>query len=46
MVSENPAKMMGLSSKGSLESGKDADVVVFDSDINIKAVFVGGEKRV
>ena len=45
-VTENPAKMMGLSTKGSLGAGKDADIVVFDSDVNVKAVFVGGEKRV
>ena len=46
LVSENPAKMMGLSEKGSLSVGKDADVVVFDADVNVKSVFVSGEKRV
>ena len=46
MVSENPAKMMGLASKGTLREGMDADLVVFDSDINVKAVFVKGQRRV
>lgn len=46
MVSENPAKMMGLTSKGTLREGMDADLVVFDSDINVRAVFVLGQRRV
>ena len=43
MVSENPARVMGLENKGSLTSGYDADIVIFDTDINVKAVFVGGK---
>ena len=46
MVSENPAKMMGLNEKGRLADGMDADIVVFDNNINIQAVFVGGQRRV
>ena len=46
LITENPAKMMGLSDKGTLSDGKDADIVVFDAGINVKAAFVGGEKRV
>ena len=44
MMTENPAKMMGLSDKGRLVAGADADIVIFDGDVNVKAVFVGGKK--
>ena len=46
MVTENPAEMMGLSTKGALAEGMDADIVVFDEDINVKAAFVKGQRRV
>ena len=42
MITETPAKIMGLSNKGSLESGFDADIVVFDDSIEIKKVFAQG----
>lgn len=43
MITENPAKIMGIfGSKGSLEPGKDADIVIFDKDINIRRTMVGG----
>lgn len=44
MASENPAKHMGLDTKGSLEIGYDADILIFDKDINILNVFVGGNE--
>lgn len=40
MMTEVPAKIMGLNRKGRLQEGYDADVVIFDEDINIKKVFV------
>ena len=43
MMTEIPAKIMGLN-KGRLEAGKDADIVLFDDDINICGVFVNGNK--
>jgi N-acetylglucosamine-6-phosphate deacetylase len=44
MMTLTPAKVLGIDDrKGSLVSGKDADIVVFDQNINIRAVFVGGE---
>ena len=46
LITANPARVMGLSDKGALEGGKDADIVVFDADINVEAVFVGGVKKV
>ena len=43
MASLNPAKAFGIDKrKGSLEPGKDADVVVFDSSFRVKLVVVGG----
>ena len=43
MMCENPAKILGEQSKGRLEVGYDADIVIFDEDINVKTVFVGGQ---
>ena len=45
MLTKIPARIMGLN-KGELKSGFDADVVVFDENINIKSCFVGGKKVV
>ena len=39
MASETPAKIMGVfDRKGSIEEGKDADIIVFDRDINLTYV--------
>ncbi len=43
MMSDTPAKVMGFSSKGRIAPGMDADLVLFDDDIQIKRVFVGGK---
>ena len=42
MMTQTPARVMRLEKKGSIQSGFDADLVLFDQDINIKRVFVGG----
>jgi N-acetylglucosamine-6-phosphate deacetylase len=43
MASLNPAKAIGLDQhKGSLEVGKDADVLVMDHDLNVHMTFVEG----
>lgn len=42
MITRNPARMMGLNSKGALAEGMDADVVVFDADIRVKRTIVEG----
>ncbi|GAB3019047.1 N-acetylglucosamine-6-phosphate deacetylase [Niabella terrae] len=43
MMTETPARIMGIDArKGSLATGKDADIVVFDPDINILKTFVKG----
>ncbi len=41
MITENPAKVMRLEKKGKLEIGFDADLVIFDKEINIKKVLKG-----
>lgn len=46
LITVNPAKMMGLDRKGELLAGLDADMVIFDSDVNVKAVFVSGKRAV
>ena len=43
MASHNPAKVMGLSHrKGEIKAGMDADIIIFDKDINIKMAMVEG----
>ena len=43
MITLNPARIMGIDSKkGSLEKGKDADIVIFDKDINVKTTIISG----
>ncbi len=44
MMCRTPASIMGFQSKGSIEPGKDADLVLFDEDIQIKRVFVSGKE--
>ena len=44
MITKTPARIMGLSHKGCLRPGSDADIVVFDGDINIKKVFAKGKE--
>jgi N-acetylglucosamine-6-phosphate deacetylase len=42
-ASLNPARLLGLDGrKGSLEEGKDADLVIFDGDLNVHYTIVGG----
>ncbi len=42
MMTEIPARIMNLSSKGRIAPNMDADLTVFDEDINIKYVFSKG----
>ncbi|MCD5408617.1 N-acetylglucosamine-6-phosphate deacetylase [Candidatus Bipolaricaulota bacterium] len=40
----NPARLLGIEDrKGSLEVGKDADLVIFDEDLNVHYTILGGE---
>ena len=44
MVSETPARIMGvLDRKGTLERGKDADIIALDRDLNVRAVWAMGQ---
>ena len=44
MASETPARIMGIyDRKGSIQRGKDADILLLDNDINLRSVFSLGE---
>ncbi|MYU47405.1 amidohydrolase family protein, partial [Streptomyces sp. SID7803] len=43
-ISANPARLLGVDDRvGSLEPGKDADLVVLDADFRLKGVMRKGE---
>ena len=43
MMSRTPASILGIENrKGSLEAGKDADIVIFDDDIRVSHTIVNG----
>lgn len=43
MITLNPARILHIDDhKGTLETGKDADIVIFDEQINVKATIVNG----
>ncbi|MBR0277922.1 MAG: amidohydrolase family protein, partial [Clostridia bacterium] len=43
MASTSPANIMGFSSKGKIKKGYDADIVIFDDNINVLHSMVGGK---
>ncbi|MBO4802940.1 MAG: N-acetylglucosamine-6-phosphate deacetylase [Muribaculaceae bacterium] len=44
MASETPARIMGIyDRKGSIQRGKDADILLLDNDVNLRSVFSMGE---
>ena len=46
MASLNPAKAIGVDNeKGSIEVGKDADLIIFDENINVSKAMVKGKIR-
>ncbi|NDV78199.1 N-acetylglucosamine-6-phosphate deacetylase [Dysgonomonas sp. 511] len=43
MLTLSPAKLMKIDdAKGSIAKGKDADIIIFDENINVQATIVGG----
>ena len=43
MITATPARILGIShKKGSLAAGKDADIVIFDDNINIETTIIKG----
>ncbi len=45
MLTENPAAAMGLTKKGRLAVGYDADLVLLDTELSVTGVFVRGKKQ-
>ena len=44
MASETPARIMGVADrKGTLEKGKDADIIALDDNLNVRAVWAMGK---
>ncbi len=44
MITKNPAKHLGISNLGELNEGNIADIVVFDKNISVQQVLVGGKE--
>ena len=43
MMTVTPARIIGVDgSKGSLEAGKDADIIIFDEEVNVVLTMIGG----
>lgn len=42
-ITQNPAKILKLSSKGIIAPGKDADILLFNSDLNLDSVLCMGK---
>lgn len=46
MMTLNPAKLLNIShTAGSIQIGKQADIILFDNQVNIKRVYVGGVEK-
>ena len=43
MATATPARIMKVENKGSLAAGKDADIVMFDDNINVKMTMIKGK---
>ena len=44
MATLSPARVIGLdAAKGALETGKDADIIIFDDQVNVRLTMIGGE---
>jgi len=43
MASTVPARLSKASNKGEIKAGYDADLVIFDDDINVRKTIIGGK---
>ena len=43
MATQTPAEALGIKNKGIIKEGFDADLVVFDDDVNVYKTLVGGK---
>lgn len=43
MATDNPARLLGLKTKGRLENGYDADIAILDDDFNVLETIIQGE---
>lgn len=43
MLAQTPARLIGAKKKGTLEPGKDCDLLLWDRDLNLKQVFCAGK---
>jgi N-acetylglucosamine-6-phosphate deacetylase len=44
MATKNPAREIGLETKGRLEAGADADLVIISPQLDVMRTFVAGEE--
>ena len=45
MAATNPARLMSINDrKGSIEQGKDADLILFDENFRLQSVWIGGKQ--
>ena len=44
MATENPARAIGLETKGRLAIGADADLIVLSPELEVLRTFAGGEE--
>ena len=44
MMTATPARILGLPAKGRLAPGCDADIVLFDDNVTVSRVFIGGKE--
>lgn len=43
MATKTPARILGLTTKGQLAEGFDADIVIFDENVNVNRTVIGGK---
>ena len=44
MAAYNPARLMGAADRGRLETGARADLLILNSTLELKAVYIGGRE--